>query len=263
MSSSLWPHGLQHTRLPCPSLSFRACSDSCPLSQWCHPSISSSVSPFSCPQSFPASGSFPMRPLFTSGGQSIGASASVLAVNTVVKVTWTWSLSQNILLYTLKVFLIVTKHSPHTVAVTLAACGVTAEHKFLLLPSSQLHKKIHSYHSFSHLSIWFLSLSLYSWALSLFTERKPFRASLWKNPICQHHYSCTLGPLQEKGGWKSLALQQWTVDLVTETKWLRAGEAGTETVTHWVGQNRTSWGSELTQAKTDELLISETSHLLF
>ena len=155
-------------------------------------------------------------------------------MNTVVKVTWTWSLSQNILLYTLKVFLIVTKHSPHTVAVTLAACGVTAEHKFLLLPSSQLHKKIHSYHSFSHLSIWFLSLSLYSWALSLFTERKPFRASLWKNPICQHHYSCTLGPLQEKGGWKSLALQQWTVDLLTETKWLRAGEAGT-------GQSHTGW----------------------
>ena len=55
MSNSLWPHGLQHARLPCLSPSPRACSNSCPLSQWCHPTISSSVSPFSCLQSFPAS----------------------------------------------------------------------------------------------------------------------------------------------------------------------------------------------------------------
>ena len=59
ISDSLWPHGLLHARLPCPSLSPGACSDSCPLSQWCHPTISSSVIPFSsCPQSSPASGSF-------------------------------------------------------------------------------------------------------------------------------------------------------------------------------------------------------------
>ena len=77
MSHSLWPHGLQHARLPCPSLSPGAYSNSCPLSQWCHPTISSSVVPFSsCLQSFPASGSFPVSWLFTSGGQSIGASAS-------------------------------------------------------------------------------------------------------------------------------------------------------------------------------------------
>ena len=62
------PQGLQHSRLPCPSLSPRVCSNSCPLSQWCHPTISSSVAPFSCPQSFPASGSFPMSQLFASGG---------------------------------------------------------------------------------------------------------------------------------------------------------------------------------------------------
>ena len=75
-------HGLQHSRLPCPSLSPRVCSNSCPLSQWYHPTISSSVVPFSsCPQSFLASGSFPMTRLFKSGGQSIGASASVLPVN--------------------------------------------------------------------------------------------------------------------------------------------------------------------------------------
>ena len=79
MSDSLRPYGLQHTRLPCPSPSPRACSNSCALSQWCHPTISSSVFPFSsCLLSFPASGSFPMSQLFVSGGQSIGASASVL-----------------------------------------------------------------------------------------------------------------------------------------------------------------------------------------
>ena len=81
MSNSLQPHGLQHTRLPCPSPSPRACSNSCPLSQWCHPNISSSVVPFSfCFQSFPASGSFPMSRLFASDGQSIGASASASAL---------------------------------------------------------------------------------------------------------------------------------------------------------------------------------------
>ena len=70
--NSLWPHGLQHTRLPCPSPTPRACPNSCPLSQWCHPTISSSVIPFSsCLQSFPASGSFQMSQFFTSGGQSI------------------------------------------------------------------------------------------------------------------------------------------------------------------------------------------------
>ena len=83
VSDSLWPHGLQHTRLPCPPLSPGACSNSCQLSQWCHPIISSSVVPFSCLQSFPASGSFPMSQFFASGGQSIGASASasVLPLN--------------------------------------------------------------------------------------------------------------------------------------------------------------------------------------
>ena len=77
-------HGLQHTRLPCPSPTPRACSNSCPLSQWCHPTILSSIFPFSsCLQSFPASGSFPMSQFFASGGQSIGASpsASVLPMN--------------------------------------------------------------------------------------------------------------------------------------------------------------------------------------
>ena len=81
MSDSLCPYGLQHTRLPCPSLSPRVCSNSCSLSRWCHPTISSSVTHFSCHQSFPASGSFPVSWLFASGSQSNGASASVLTMN--------------------------------------------------------------------------------------------------------------------------------------------------------------------------------------
>ena len=72
MSDSLWPHGLQHSRPPCPSPTSRVYSNSCPLSRWGHPTISSSVVPFSCLQSFTASGSFPMSQLFTSGGQSTG-----------------------------------------------------------------------------------------------------------------------------------------------------------------------------------------------
>ena len=84
-SSSLWCHKLQHARPPCPSSTPRVHSNPCPLSWWCHPTISSSVVPFSsCPQSLPASGSFPMSQLFASGGQSIGVSAStsVLQMNT-------------------------------------------------------------------------------------------------------------------------------------------------------------------------------------
>ena len=85
MSDSSQPHGLQHTRLPCPLPTTGACSNSCPLSWWCHPTISSSLVPFSSfPQSHPASGSFPVSQFFTSSGQSIGASASasVLPMNT-------------------------------------------------------------------------------------------------------------------------------------------------------------------------------------
>ena len=85
MDNSLQPHGLQHAMLPCPILSPRVFSNSCPLSWWYHPTISSSVVPFSsCLQSFPTSGSFQMSQLFTSGGQSIGvlASTTVLPMNT-------------------------------------------------------------------------------------------------------------------------------------------------------------------------------------
>ena len=84
VSDSLWHHGLQHARPPCPSPIPRVYSNSCPLSWWCPPTISSSVIPFfSCPQSCPASGSFPMSQLFALGDQSIGVSpsTSVLPMN--------------------------------------------------------------------------------------------------------------------------------------------------------------------------------------
>ena len=83
VSDSLWPHGLQHTRPPGPSPTPEVYSNSCALSRWCHPTISSSVGPFLCLQSFPSSGSFPMSQFFASGGQSIefSASASVLPMN--------------------------------------------------------------------------------------------------------------------------------------------------------------------------------------
>ena len=93
VSNSLWLHALQHARLPCPSPSPRACWNSCPLSRWCHPTISSFITLFSfCLHSFPASGSFPMSWLFASGAQSIGASASVsvLPVNTQGWFTLRW-----------------------------------------------------------------------------------------------------------------------------------------------------------------------------
>ena len=84
LSNSLWPHGLQHARLPCPSPTLGAYSNSCPFSQWCHPTISSSVVLFSsCLQFFSASRSFQISQFFASGGQSIGvsASASILPMN--------------------------------------------------------------------------------------------------------------------------------------------------------------------------------------
>ena len=82
VSDSLWPHGLQYIRLPCPSPTPRACSNSSPSSRWCHPTIPSPVIPFFCLQSFPASGAFLSSQFFASGGQCIGvsASASVLPV---------------------------------------------------------------------------------------------------------------------------------------------------------------------------------------
>ena len=85
VSDTLRPHGLQHTRPPCPSPAPRVYSNSCPSSQWCHLTISSSVIPFSCLQSFPASRSFQVSQFFTSGGQRIGASASASVIPMNIK----------------------------------------------------------------------------------------------------------------------------------------------------------------------------------
>ena len=91
VSDSLWPHELQHTRPPCPSPTPGVHTNSCPLSRWCHPTISSSVVPFSsCPQSFPAKESFPMSQLFARGGQSIGVSASTSALLTTPRPLTVW-----------------------------------------------------------------------------------------------------------------------------------------------------------------------------
>ena len=89
MPNSLQPHGLQHARLPCPSPSPGICSNSRPLNQWYHPTVPPSVIPFSsCPQSFPASGSFPRGQLLTSSGQSFGALASAAVVRTRLVLEW-------------------------------------------------------------------------------------------------------------------------------------------------------------------------------
>ena len=94
MFNSLWPHGLQHARLPCPSPTPRACSNSCASSWRCHPTISSSVIPFSSYlQSFPASGSFLMSQFFASGGQSIGVSASTSVFPMNIQDWFPWGLT--------------------------------------------------------------------------------------------------------------------------------------------------------------------------
>jgi len=94
VSESRRPYGLQHSRLPCPPPTPRACSNLWPLSWWCHPTISSPVIPFSsCPQSFPASGSFPMSKFFASGGKSIGVSASAAVLPMNIQDWFPWGLT--------------------------------------------------------------------------------------------------------------------------------------------------------------------------
>ena len=91
MSDSLWPHGLQHAKLPCPSQTLRACSTSCPSSRRCHPTISPSVVSFSsCLQSFSASGSFTMSQFFASGGRSIGVTASASVLPWIFRDDFLW-----------------------------------------------------------------------------------------------------------------------------------------------------------------------------
>ena len=133
MSNSLQPHGLQHTRLPFPSVSPSICSDSCPMSQWCYPTISSSAVSSSCLQSFPASGSFPMSWLFTSGGQSIGASASASVLPMHIQVWFPLGLTSLI--------------SLQSKEVSRVFFNTTVQkHQFFgTQPSSQFHFHIHTW----------------------------------------------------------------------------------------------------------------------
>ena len=113
VSDSLRPPGMQHTMLPYPSPTPRACSNSCPLSWWCHPTISSSVVPFSsCSQSFPASGSFLKSQFFPSGGQSIGASASASVLSRNIH----WNISLEVSLLFSAIFPFITGKSKSEVA---------------------------------------------------------------------------------------------------------------------------------------------------
>ena len=134
VSNSLRPYGLQHARPPCPKPTHKACSNSCPLSQWCHPTISSfEVPSSSCLQSFPASGSFPMSHFFASDGQSIevSASASVLPMNIQDRFPLGWTGLISLLFKGLsRVFMPIYK--PRTAFVLLIDClGSGFQSKFL------------------------------------------------------------------------------------------------------------------------------------
>ena len=108
VSNTLWLHGLQHARLPCPSPTPGACSNSCPSSQWCHPIILSSVIPFSfCLQSFPSSESFPVSQFFASGGQNIEVSALALVLQMNIQDWFPWGLPTKVGLVKAMVFPVV------------------------------------------------------------------------------------------------------------------------------------------------------------
>ena len=164
VSDSLWRHGLQHTRFPCLSPSPGVCSNSCPSSQWCHPTISSSVIPFSCPQSFPASGS-PVSWLFASGDQSVGASAlaSVLPLNIQcwfpLELTGLISLMLKGLL---RVFSSITvwKHQFFGAQPSLWSNS----HVFIYMTTGKI--SIHDFHLF--LKIWMLFFNIEFWGFCIF-----------------------------------------------------------------------------------------------
>ena len=156
MSNSLWPHGLQHARPPCPSPTPRACSKSCPVSRWCHPTISFSVIPFSSRlQSFPASGSFLMNQFFASGGQSFSFSISpfneysglisfrmdwldLLAVQGTLKSLLQHSSSKASILWCPAFFIVQLSHSYMTTRKTIALTRRTCVGKVLLNMLSKL-----------------------------------------------------------------------------------------------------------------------------
>ena len=132
VSDSLWPRGLQHLRLPCPSPSPRVCSNSCLLSRWCHPTISSSVVPFSsCPQSFPESGSFPKSQLIASSGQSIGASASASVHSVKIQGWFPLGLAGLISLLSNGLSSLLRHHSPKASILRCSAFMVQLSHPYM------------------------------------------------------------------------------------------------------------------------------------
>ena len=202
LSRGLQPHGLQHASLPCPSPSPGACSNSCPLSWWCHPAISSSVVPFSSYlQSFPTSGSFLMSWLFTSGGQSIGASASasvlLLNIQDWFPLEWIgWTSLQSKGLSRIFSNTIVQKHQFFTVQHSLwSKSHITSTGKTIALTRWTLVDKIMSllFNILSRLVIDFLPRSkqlLISWLQSQFAvilqpkKIKSLTVSIVSSSIC-------------------------------------------------------------------------------
>ena len=190
VSNSVWPHGLQHARHPCPSPTPRVYSNSCPLSQWCHPAISSSVTRFSiCLQSFPASGSFQMSQLFASGGQSIGVSASISVLPVNIQdwfpLGWTsWislqskglSSSKSSILQCSAFFIVQLSHPYVTTGKTITLTGWTFVGKVMSLHFDML----------SRLVITFLPRSKHL-LISLLTICSDFRAP--PNIVC-HCFHC-------------------------------------------------------------------------
>ena len=193
MFNSWRPHGLQHARLPCPSLSLRVCADICPLSQWCHPSTSSSATPLSsCPQSFPASRSFPMSPFLASGGQRIGASASasILPMNIQdwFPLGWTGLISLQ------------SKGLSRVFSNTSSKASILQHSAFLVVQFSHPHM-IGKNHSFD-------SMTFVSKVMSLLFNMLSFGAfpggASGKEPACQcrRHKRCGFNPWVGKIHWR-------------------------------------------------------------
>ena len=179
VSDSLWPHESQHSRPPCPSPTPRVHSDSRPSSQWCHPTISSSVVPFSsCPQSFPASESFPMSQLFAWGGQSTGVSASA---SFLPKKSQGWSPSEWTERYSLIFPWSYDQIIPQTTSVFRARVQMWANRSIKRLWSQAGYGMNYS------------SATYYLWILGRFHTLFP-QYSYWKNV-------CLIGCCEKKTKW--------------------------------------------------------------
>ena len=135
MSNSLQPRGLWHARLPCPSPPPGVCSNSCPLSRWCHPAISSLAAPFSsCPQSLPPSGSFPMSQLFSTSGQSSGASVSASVLPRNIQGRFPLGLTGWIFLLSKELSRVFSRTTAQSLPFTLGFCTSSDSEDYALRP---------------------------------------------------------------------------------------------------------------------------------